>query len=42
MHRGTPVHRAVRVEIDGDVLELADASSEDQDKLIALFVGRHA
>lgn len=41
LHRGTPVQRAVRVEIDGDVLELADASTEDQDELIALFISRH-
>ncbi|GLZ28259.1 hypothetical protein Lesp02_04490 [Lentzea sp. NBRC 105346] len=40
--RGTQVQRMVRVEIDGDVLEIADASAEDQDKLIDLFVSRHS
>lgn len=41
--RGGPaVRRSVRVEIDGDVLELADASGEEQDRLVALFVNRHS
>lgn len=41
--RGGPaVQRSVRVEIDGDVLELADASGEEQDRLVALFVNRHS
>ena len=42
LRRGTPVPRAVRVEIDGDVLELSDATGEEQERLVALFVGRHA
>lgn len=34
--------RSVRLEIGGDVLELSDASVADQDRLVELFVGRHA
>lgn len=34
--------RAVRLEIDGDVLELSQASDTDQERLIQLFVSRHA
>lgn len=33
--------RAIRLEIDGDALELSDATAADQDKLIALFIDRH-
>ncbi len=41
--RGGPaVQRSVRVEIDGDVLELADATGEEQDRLVALFLSRHS
>jgi hypothetical protein len=39
--RGGSAHRSVRVEIGGDVLELADASTEDQDKLVDLFLRKH-
>ncbi|MGH3695949.1 MAG: hypothetical protein ACRDRX_18480 [Pseudonocardiaceae bacterium] len=39
--RGDGVRRSVRVEIDGDVLELSEASAADQDRLIELFVGWH-
>ena len=31
----------VRVELDGDTLELSAASSEEQERLIQLFVARH-
>lgn len=34
--------RTVRLEIDGDVLELSEATAEDQDRLVAFFVSRHA
>jgi hypothetical protein len=34
--------RTVRVELGGDVLELSQASASDQDRLIELFVRRHA
>jgi hypothetical protein len=39
--RGNDVRRSVRLEIGGDVLEIADASAEDQDKLVDLFVRKH-
>jgi putative alpha-1,2-mannosidase len=39
--RGGSAHRSVRVEIGGDVLELADASTEDQEKLVDLFLRKH-
>ena len=34
--------RTVRVELGGDVLELSQASADQQDRLIELFVNRHA
>jgi hypothetical protein len=33
--------RMVRLELDGDMLELSQASSTDQERLIELFVNRH-
>jgi len=33
--------RTVRVEVDGDVLELSNASAAQQDELVGLFVRRH-
>lgn len=33
--------RTVKVELDGDTIELSDASSDEQDRLIELFVQRH-
>ncbi|ANN19433.1 hypothetical protein SD37_29980 [Amycolatopsis orientalis] len=42
LSRGGRVKRTVRLEIDGDVLELSEASLSDQDKLIDLFVSRHS
>ncbi len=39
--RGPGVRRTVRMELDGDVLELSEATETDQDRLIALFVGRN-
>lgn len=39
--RGAGVRRTVRLELDGDVLELSEATEADQDRLIALFVSRH-
>jgi len=35
-------HRSVRLELGGDVLELSEATAADQDRLIGLFIGRHA
>jgi hypothetical protein len=34
--------RSVKIEVGGDVLELSDASREDQDRLVAMFLDRHA
>ncbi|WP_239334534.1 hypothetical protein [Frankia sp. CiP3] len=34
--------RAVRLELDGDVLELSAATARDQTRLIDVFVSRHA
>jgi hypothetical protein len=34
--------RTVRLELDGDVLELSGASSADQERLVELFLSRHA
>jgi hypothetical protein len=36
------VSRSVRLEIDGDVLELSEATLRDQDRLVEFFVSRHA
>jgi hypothetical protein len=40
--RGGGIRRTVRLEIGGDVLELSEASPADQQRLIDVFVGRHA
>jgi hypothetical protein len=42
LSRGLGPHRSVRLEIDGDVLELSETSAADQDRLIGLFIARHA
>lgn len=39
--RGEGARRTVRLEIDGDALELSEASAADQERLIGLFVSRH-
>jgi hypothetical protein len=39
--RGAGTRRTVRLELDGDVLELSEASAADQKRLIDLFVSRH-
>ena len=41
LSRGNGEARRVRLELDGDVLEVTGASTLDQDQLIELFVGRH-
>jgi hypothetical protein len=41
LRRGQGPQRRVRLELDGDVLELSQASSADQERLIELFVSRH-
>jgi hypothetical protein len=40
--RGQGVRRTVRLEIGDDVLELSEASAADQQRLVDLFVSRHA
>ena len=40
--RGDGTRRTVRLELAGDVLELSEASPADQQRLIDLFVHRHA
>ncbi|WP_199752982.1 hypothetical protein, partial [Actinoplanes sp. ATCC 53533] len=40
--RSDGVRRTVRLEIGGDVLELSEASLAEQERLIKLFVDRHA
>jgi hypothetical protein len=42
LRRGEGTRRTVRLELDGDALELSQASPADQERLIGLFVGRHA
>jgi hypothetical protein len=40
--RGGGTRRTVRLEVGGDVLELSEASVTDQQRLVDLFVRRHA
>ena len=40
--RGHDSPRKVRLEVEGDVLELSGASSEEQDRLVEMFLSRHA
>lgn len=42
LRRGQGTGRAVRLELDGDALELSQASAADQERLIELFIRRHA
>jgi hypothetical protein len=42
LRRGDGAGRRVRLELDGDALELSEASAADQERLIGVFVGRHA
>ena len=42
LRRGEGKGRAVRLELGGDALELSQASTADQERLIELFVSRHA
>jgi hypothetical protein len=41
LRRGQGTRRTVRLELDGDALELSQASAADQAQLIELFVSRH-
>ncbi len=40
--RGEGTKRTVRLEIGGDTLELSEATAADQQRLVELFVSRHA
>jgi hypothetical protein len=42
LSRGDGARRTVKIEIDGDTLELSAVSAGEQDRLIDLFVQRHA
>ena len=42
LRRGQGTGRAVRLELGGDALELSQASAADQERLIELFIRRHA
>ncbi len=42
LSRGSGGGRSVRLEIDGDVLELSEATTADQERLIGLFISRHS
>jgi hypothetical protein len=42
LRRGDGVRRTVRLELGGDALELTEASAADQERLIGLFISRHA
>src|SRR5262249_31747798 len=42
LRRGGGTPRSVRLELDGDALELGQASAADQERLIGLFVRRHS
>jgi hypothetical protein len=41
LKRGETQQRTVRLELDGDVLELSQPSPADQERLIELFISRH-
>jgi len=42
LRRGEGTGRTVRLELGGDALELSQASTADQDRLIDLFISRNA
>lgn len=42
LDRGHEAPRSIRVEVDGDVLELSGATTAEHDRLVALFLDRHA
>ena len=41
LDRSHGTRRRVRLELDGDVLELWDATPSQEDRLVGLFIGRH-
>lgn len=42
LNRGHEAPRTVRLELAGDVLELSGASSEEQDRLVEMFLNKHS
>ena len=42
LDRGHESPRSIRVEVDGDVLELSGASTAERDRLVSMFLTRHA
>jgi hypothetical protein len=42
LNRGAGTGRTLRLELDGDTLELSQASAADQERLIELFIRKHA
>lgn len=40
--RNATAPRSVRLEIDGDTIELASASTEEQQRLLEMFIQRHS
>lgn len=41
LRRGDGTQRSVRLELDGNALEISHASKADQERLIELFISRH-
>jgi hypothetical protein len=41
LSRGDGVQRGVKIQLDGDVLELTNVSAAEQDRLITVFTERH-
>jgi hypothetical protein len=41
LDRGHEAPRSIRVEVDGDVLELSGATAAEHDELVSLFLTRH-
>ncbi len=42
LDRGHEAPRSIRMEVDGDVLELSGATAAEHDELVSLFLSRHA
>jgi hypothetical protein len=42
LSRGASAPRSVRLEIDGDAIELSSVSSEQQESLVEMFIRRHS
>ena len=42
LDRGHEAPRSIRVEVDGDVLELSGATTAEHEELVSLFLSRHA